>query len=243
MPLASEPPCAAPAPAVGLARGVNLVRFHQRCWLVDVRRGNFFCADEVGTDLLTRLLREDADEAVAGIARDYGAPPETVDADARRLIADLKRRGLLAWSGPRSAGPAPPGRFALAVLLSLAWLCFRFMGWSATIALWGRLARCGFRPCRRRDAASVLAGVDGALRTAAARHPLNTECKERALVGWWLLAHRYGIASDLVIGALPYPFEAHAWIECGDVTLSDDRAHCESFVPVARYPVLARAVS
>jgi hypothetical protein len=232
-----------PAAAVALARGVNLVRFHERCWLVDMRRGRFFCADEVGTDLITRLLRESADEAVSGVARDYSAPREAVDADARRLIDELQRRGLLARYGPRSQHPAPPGRLALAVLLSLAWLCFRLLGWSATIALWGRLARCGFRPRRHRDRAAVLAGVDRVLRTAASRHPLNTECKERALVGWWLLAHRYGIGSDLVVGTQPYPFLAHAWIECGGSTLSDDRAHCASFVPVARYPLLAKALS
>jgi hypothetical protein len=71
-----------------------------------------------------------------------------------------------------------------------------------------------------------------------ARHPLSTECKERALVGWWLLAWRFGIASDLVVGAQPYPFEAHAWVECGDWLLADDRDLCESFVPVARYSLL-----
>jgi hypothetical protein len=128
------------------------------------------------------------------------------------------------------------------VLLTLAWLCFRLLGWSATIALWGRLARSGFRPRCHRDRARVLAGVDRALRAAASRHPLNTECKERALVGWWLLARRCGLASDLVVGTQPYPFLAHAWIECGEQTLSDDRDRCESFVPVARYPLLARAL-
>jgi hypothetical protein len=218
---------------------VNLVRFHQRCWLVDMRHGRFFCADEVGTDLLTRLLREGLGEAVTGVARDYGAPRETVDADARHLIYQLQRRGLLAWSRQGSVGPSLPGRLALAVLLSLAWLCFRLLGWSATIALWGRLARSEFR-LRRPDRAALLASVDRALRTAASRHPLGIECKERALVGWWLLARRYGIAADLVVGAQPYPFLAHAWIECGNLTLSDDRAHCDSFVPVARYPLLAR---
>jgi hypothetical protein len=225
--------------AVGLARGVRLVRFHDRCWLVDVDRGRFFCADEVGTDLLCRLLCQDTDEAVAGLARDYDASRELVEADAHRLLAELRRRGLVAGKPARAAAP---GRLRLAVLLTLAWLCFRVMGWSATVTLWRRLARNTFRPRRHRDLAAILAAVDDALRTAASRHPLNTQCKERALVGWWLLGRRYGLASDLVVGARPYPFEAHAWVECGDATLSDDRARCDAFAPVARYPLLTRAL-
>jgi hypothetical protein len=47
-------------------------------------------------------------------------------------------------------------------------------------------------------------------------------CLEVSLALWWLLA-RQGIASDLRVGVRKEgeSFEAHAWVECGDVTLND----------------------
>jgi hypothetical protein len=77
--------------------------------------------------------------------------------------------------------------------------------------------------------------VSRAVQEAAAAHLLNTECKERSLVAWRILREHFGLPAELVVGAIPFPFQAHAWVECGSWTVTDERANCETFTPIARY--------
>ena len=44
-----------------------------------------------------------------------------------------------------------------------------------------------------------------------------------------------GLPARLVMGVALYPFEAHAWTECGDRIVGDDRARCAQFAPVSVY--------
>lgn len=58
-------------------------------------------------------------------------------------------------------------------------------------------------------------------------------CLERSLALWWLLGHQ-GIAAQLRIGArkVREKFEAHAWVECGGVAVSEPdepHRHFEAF--------------
>jgi hypothetical protein len=67
---------------------------------------------------------------------------------------------------------------------------------------------------------------------AAARHlPITTNCLDRSVTLWWLLRRR-GIAADLRIGGRKEngQFEAHAWIEVGDVVLDDRGSDRSDFV-------------
>lgn len=66
---------------------------------------------------------------------------------------------------------------------------------------------------------------------AAARHlPIATNCLDRSLTLWWLLRRR-GIAADLRIGGRKENglFEAHAWIELGEVVLDDPASDRRDF--------------
>lgn len=66
---------------------------------------------------------------------------------------------------------------------------------------------------------------------AAARHlPNTTNCLDRSLTLWWLLQRR-GIAAKLRIGGRKEngQFEAHAWIELGDVVLDDPASDRSDF--------------
>ncbi len=54
-------------------------------------------------------------------------------------------------------------------------------------------------------------------------------------MAWRVLRRRFGLPAVLVLGATPFPFRAHAWVECGPHVVTDDRTHCETYTPVARW--------
>jgi len=60
------------------------------------------------------------------------------------------------------------------------------------------------------------------VRTAADHGIGDPSCLEVSLVLWWLLA-RQGVASDLRVGIRKdgETLEAHAWVECGGVSLNE----------------------
>jgi hypothetical protein len=64
---------------------------------------------------------------------------------------------------------------------------------------------------------------------------LNTQCKERAVVAWHILRNRWDLPAELVVGVRAFPFEAHAWVECGPWTVTDEGSRCEVFTPAVRY--------
>ena len=55
------------------------------------------------------------------------------------------------------------------------------------------------------------------------------------MVSDYLLRSVFGVASAVVFGVQLYPFQAHAWVEAGDVIVTDDVDHCRMYTPVARY--------
>ena len=120
------------------------------------------------------------------------------------------------------------------LLLTAAWACLWLLGWGRTIRLWRRLAR-RVEACEacEVDRTTVLR-VDRVVRDAAARLPLNAECKERALVAQHLL-RGLGLPAELVVGVAPRPLEFHAWALCDGQVVSDDPARCLRFRPVVRY--------
>ena len=56
----------------------------------------------------------------------------------------------------------------------------------------------------------------------------------RALCSW-SLARAAGLHAALVVGIDLFPIAAHCWCEVGTQTLGDEREHCNSFTPVARW--------
>jgi hypothetical protein len=72
-----------------------------------------------------------------------------------------------------------------------------------------------------------------AIQDAASRHlPWQASCLERSLVLWWQL-RRSGIAAEMRIGARKEGgrFEAHAWVELGNVVLNDSGETHMHFAP------------
>ena len=72
-----------------------------------------------------------------------------------------------------------------------------------------------------------------AIQEAVSRHlPWQASCLEKSLVLWWQLG-RDGIAAELRIGARKEAgrFEAHAWVELGNVVLNDSGETHMHFAP------------
>jgi hypothetical protein len=72
-----------------------------------------------------------------------------------------------------------------------------------------------------------------AIQEAVSRHlPWQASCLEKSLVLWWQLG-RGGIAAELRIGARKEAgrFEAHAWVESGNVVLNDSSETHMHFAP------------
>ncbi|MBG1243345.1 lasso peptide biosynthesis B2 protein [Nostoc sp. NZL] len=132
--------------------------------------------------------------------------------------------------------PEPtPNRFIVELLLSLSWLSFRLLGWSRTVSLWQHWH--GVISLNDTTVTTdIIQTVDRMVREAAASKLfLPMVCKERALVGYHLLRTFYDLPATLVIGIDHYPFQVHAWVECHGLVVTDELAHCQSFIPVIRY--------
>jgi hypothetical protein len=72
-----------------------------------------------------------------------------------------------------------------------------------------------------------------AIQEAVSRHlPWQASCLEKSLVLWWQLG-RCGIATEMRIGARKRSgrFEAHAWVELGNVVLNDSGETHMHFAP------------
>lgn len=204
---------------------------------LDLNRGKFYGLDSVDTKSLMLILNNGLDIAAHCIAKECSVAEEKVRSDLSKLLAELQHKQLLDSQLVQAQQfPKSPSRLTISLLLTLAWISIRILGWTRTIQLW----RCWQRPVDNSlsgDWETTVQSVDTVVREAAAKHPFlpTIACKERALVGWHILKFTFGLPAELVIGINLYPFQAHAWVECGSCTVTDDRSHCEIFTPAARY--------
>ncbi len=120
---------------------------------------------------------------------------------------------------------------------------------AALVATWAGLRLIGFRrwkallvrrtphPSQPRaplEPAQIATAQEIAcIQQAASRHLIfHASCLEQSLVLWWLLGRR-GIPAELRIGARKEAgrFEAHAWVELGNVVLNDSGESHQHFAP------------
>ncbi|HEU4752406.1 MAG TPA: lasso peptide biosynthesis B2 protein [Armatimonadota bacterium] len=215
--------------------------------------GDFCSIPPVGAELLSAALGRGREEAVREISGSYGADPDAVRSDLDAFLAELSGMRLIAprkakradrtarvgtplWlrGGLRLARRLPaPGARAWS-LLALARLSYLLLGWTRTVAAWRALHPVSGRPADDGEAEAVIHAIDGAIRQSAAGHPLQVECKERALC-CWALAREAGLDACMVVGVQLFPLEAHCWCEYAGRTFSDKQDKCEVFQPVVRY--------
>ncbi|MFO0881715.1 MAG: lasso peptide biosynthesis B2 protein [Gemmataceae bacterium] len=232
------------SPALVLAPGVYLAWQEDMARVLDLERGRFFGLDGTASEMVALGLHHDMPHVCARMAERYDLDADTLRADLEGLLADLHRQGLLAASRrPRRAGflgwLTAPGRASGPItpalvgrLLRRAWWSLRLTGWAPTLRRWSQPYATPSSPAPT----DLPAQVDAAIREAASAQLLfPVACKERALVAFHLLRAVHGLPAELIIGVQHYPFLAHAWVEFDGQTLTDDRAHCDNFEPVARF--------
>jgi hypothetical protein len=115
------------------------------------------------------------------------------------------------------------------VLLPLVSISLKWRGFQQTKALLERflLASSG----SENSDAQARAALTARMVAAAGYYGIgNPNCLSVSLALWWLLA-RQGIASDLRVGVRKEgeKFEAHAWVECAGVTLTEPEAKHQDF--------------
>jgi hypothetical protein len=217
-----------------LKRDVTLVVQEDTAQLLDLGRGRFFALDPTGTKLVQGVLKDGAMRAIPTVAAEYGVPVEQVRQDWEQLAAELRRARLIEATPPRPRKRLPGG-WSVFLLLTAGWICVRVFGWARTVRLWQGERRPAQRAWSVAEAGDAVREVSELVKEIASQHPLNTQCKERSLVGWYLLRDGLGLPAELVVGVQAFPFQAHAWVECGPWTVTDDRTNCETFTPAIRY--------
>jgi hypothetical protein len=242
-----------PSLAYRLAPSVYLAVRDDTSRLLDLDRGRFLALDTIATRLLTLTLAHGPAHAAATVAQEYDVEEARARADLDRLLQHLQGMGALLRSGQAPARRwrdvlcrplallASPGRCAPGAptvrqagrLLRQAWFSLRLFGWRGSIERWRALSSTTLpRPARCQE---LIEGIDAAVREAAARSIVfPAACKERALVGYYLL-RQHGLPAVLVVGMQHYPFQAHAWVEIYRRVVTDDAEHCAGFTPVARH--------
>jgi hypothetical protein len=201
--------------------------------LLDLRHAKFYAINGVATRMLLLALERGPEAMVSALSQEYEVDKTQVEADWQSLVKELESARLAKAVRLRTACTRIPGPLTLRISLALAWVSFRVLGWERTLRLW----RCGKRRIgvsSLTERQSFVAAVDELVRRHAASHVMNPQCKERALVAWRVL-QKLGLSSRLVMGVELYPFEAHAWTQCGDQIVGEDRERCKRFTPVAYY--------
>jgi hypothetical protein len=222
--------------------------------LLDLR-GNFYAISATGATMLFETLRQGTVAAAHKIAAQYDVDIHQVRGDLQAFLEGLEPERLLHRPGPSPARHRPtsitPSLVLVPVLrcvhawmpsvkararalLVLAYISIRVFGLPRTLTVWRRLYH---KIPHRHDVRAVeqtARAIDGAVRAAAADHPLRLACKERALCCWALLRFE-GLPATLVLGVDLFPFTSHCWCQLGSLVLSDDEDRCQRFTAVLSY--------
>lgn len=195
-------------------------------------RERYYSLDEVGTRVWS-LLGDGADvpAVIARLSEEFDAPVEQiagdVDAFLRRLADDMKVIVPVVPPLP----PVEPSGLSCVLALLAATVALRVIGLRRSLALVKRLGR------RTRHAAApppeFLATVVHKIAVTVAFFPGRALCLEQSLA-LYLCLRRSGVPADLRIGAQPYPFTAHAWVEYRGELVGTSYDQVRKFVPFDR---------
>jgi hypothetical protein len=211
--------------------------------------GDFHAVSATGARMLDAVLEHGEAMAAMEIAREFGVEPVQVQGDLAAFLGELQTKGLLCKIAAQFQPKRWPGWILLPCLwvvchtplrwlrlfslLGLAKLSFHCFGWSATLAAWGRFAPKWKKATDHESWRRQAEMIDTHVRSAAAGHVLQMECKERALACWFL-ARRAGYEANLVVGIQFYPLAGHCWCESGEWLLSDSKENCGLYTPMMR---------
>jgi hypothetical protein len=186
--------------------------------------------------------REAAALATASAAAGEAGPSATLDALVRRRLLGTGRGApILPISAPAlmlSAIEAPPANgdvplIEVAFLRAGAGLHLRLLALNGTLGCWRRLRRRYARRPRREAADAAAICIAQAFANARVLLPAGHLCVPDSLALARLLWRR-GIDADVYFGVRLAPFMAHAWVQRGDILLSDTLNTVGEYTPVFR---------
>jgi hypothetical protein len=197
------------------------------------------------------------DEIVQEIAREHGVHPQQVRRDLRTFLAQVSQLSLRAlpntgaghaaktlsatqtpnfpWyandqrkqtsqNQPLSTACAFVGLFVFDCVLSL----FSLKSLSAMVHKWP------IRHTRGKDEVPLVERVCRAAERACVWYPKKALCLQRSAVTTCML-RLMGLPAELVIGAQPMPFQAHAWVELRGSVVNDHHGIKRVYRVLARY--------
>lgn len=213
---------------------LSVVHGH-RTILLDLRTERYLGLDSVGT-VVWGLIKEAGEEGIElsallkVVELEFGAPRAVLESDLVRLLDCLRRRGLIEGVGPGSVAPPPrvPSLLRCTLTLSAVTLGLRLIGLRRSLWVVRRLARRV--PPVTTPTPELLRKVVRHVDTAAAFFPGRALCLEQSFA-LFVVLREVGIGVRLRIGAQPYPFAAHAWVEYEGVPVGEGRDSVEKFVP------------
>lgn len=220
-----------------LASHVRSAVHGDRTVLLDLRRERYYSLDEVGTRVWA-LLGEDADIAtiVARLGEEFDAPIERIEADVNTLLRQLADEWRVIVPVTAAEPPHEPSGVSCALTLTATTMALRVLGLRRSLRLADRVSRRARRSAE--PSGDFLGNVVRKVDTAAAFFPGRALCLEQSLT-LYICLRRAGVPVELRIGAQPYPFAAHAWVQYRDQLVGSSYDDVSKFVPFDR---LAEAV-
>ncbi|PIB92434.1 hypothetical protein CSW62_13195 [Caulobacter sp. FWC2] len=200
-------------------------------------------AVRIASDIVFLDIASDAYLCLADAAQYLRlGPGGRIEADPPQAATDLLEAGLLAsqGAGTRHIAPAPvvrglePAKAALSAgavgaaiaANARAAHAIRHLSFVEILALAGTLSE------------EVLVGPSAALIEDCSRFarmapwlPREGLCLMRSLQQRLYLARR-GLSAAWIFGVRTWPFEAHCWLQAGDVVLDDTPEHAGSYTPI-----------
>lgn len=134
-------------------------------------------------------------------------------------------RGTISAAGRRRTVPSV---LQCGLLLAVAKASLRLVGFGRTLR-WAH-RRVGVAPSETDVSPALINEVQHVVAKAAALYPGRALCLEQSLVLFYYL-RRTGVDARLRLGAKPYPFEAHAWVEQAGKPVNDFPEHVRHYLP------------
>jgi len=190
---------------------VRSVVHGERTILLDLRRERYYGLDEVGTRVWA-LLSSGADvpTILAKLTEEFDAPAERIETDLTALLCQFADDWKVIQKVEPASPASEPSALTCTMTLIASVITLRLGGLrrSLRLAEWlGKRTRRAAEP-----SSDLLANVARKVDVAAAFFPGRALCLEQSLA-LYVCLRRAGIAAEFRIGAQPYPFAAHAWVE------------------------------
>jgi hypothetical protein len=207
--------------------------------LLDIRSGDYVIFDRVATAMWKALLNLAPGERVPALKRAFDAPEAVLDADLTVFSRSCVERGFLQCEPVAVEEPPQAVTCRTNSLVPRAWwslLCtVRLLASHGFDHTYRRYARLPV-PAANGDVAELLARAERAFLVAENFFVMKSapkDCLPRSLALFRFL-RSIGVPAEHRIGVTRYPFEAHAWVQCGDRPIFDSSDFVHGFAELAR---------